>query len=179
MDRRQVDREVRAALRDPKRHWQKRTHSYPFTIVEVIVRHVACWNSVFSYHEVKCAPDDEYSEQVGYELALDRCIHDIVDQIMAEQEPPKPAQPRRKQAVKAEQDPNESDKYICYVWCDADLVRRIEALPFVDHVGDWREWYETNIPGYKGKNNPLVVHLDHRYDTAECIAAIEAVGREQ
>jgi len=158
MDRKQVEREVRAALKNPERHGRAITHNYPYTEVSLWIKD----NWYSSLQQVTCAPEDEYNEQTGYELALDRCIRDIVDQIMAAQEPPKPKQPQRKQAVKVKREGN--SRYLS-VWCDGDLLEAIRSLPFVNSC-----IFSTN---------PRLVCIDPRYDVAECQAAIEAVGRER
>jgi len=162
MDRKQIEREVRAALKDPKRHKRTITHYYPYTGVSLWMKS-ANWYS--NHQVVKCAPEDEYNERIGYELALDRCIHDIVDQIMAEQKPPTP---ERKQAMLVKSramlvKSRGNDRHLS-VWCDDDLIETIRSLPFVNSC-----LFTTN---------PRLVCIDPRYDIPECQAAIEALGRE-
>ena len=159
MDRKQAEREVRAALRDPKRHWRKIVHDYPHTDLGIWVENIAgsCWIS--SAHVI-CAPDDEYREQVGEALTLDRCIHDIVDQIMAAQKPEPPKMPEQKQAVMVI---DAEDNYLD-VWCDDDVAEKIKNKPFVQRL------YSDGTRHF--------VCLDIRYDKKECIAKIEALGKE-
>ena len=157
MNRREVEREVRAALKDPKRHERTITHNYPYTTVDLWMKDTG-W---CSRQVVKCAPEDEYNERIGYELALDRCIHAVVNRQIITAQEQKPKQPQRKQAIKVEG--KSYDQYLD-VWCDDDLAEAIRAMPFVVSCV-----FSTN---------PRLVCIDPRYNVAECRAAIEALVRE-
>jgi len=98
--------------------------------------------------------DDKWSYDVGRELAYERAIHAIVDNVLTSQ---KPKQPKRKCEVRV------SGLTSTWVWCDDNVAEKIASLPFVSNV-------------FSNDGNHRHVYFDGRYDEAECIAAIESVN---
>jgi hypothetical protein len=172
VDREEVEREVWAAAHDPKRSTLAVRWDKPNVTVSITVRGIPnCAGWWAGFGKATCAPEDCYNAYYGYTLAIRRAVDDITNRIAFaekfrkihnderrrewEEQMKSQVMPQMKQMVKVEGG---------LVWCDDEHVAAIKAIPGVIRL---RQLITEKA---------YVLSVDPRYDYAEVIAAIEAVG---
>jgi len=173
MDREMIEREVRAAVQDWGRSADTVSWRKPHTTVTIMVKgipnHSRKWVGT---GQATCAPEDHYSMWSGHKLALERAMQDVVMQIVQAEHLRKERNDERRREWEAKAKPpmpqmqQRVKVFGAWVWCEDDDAEKIRRIPGVAYLSSHSE------------NGHKWITLDPRYDRAEVIAAIEAVGRE-
>lgn len=159
-----VEREVRAALN--KREWDG--DEYFYIIIDIKRRRTEGEIYIFidgiPYEKechVKCSPSDTWAPTIGYELAYERLVQELARRVREHRAKPKMPVAKKKVVVSKVSQPYQ---FGYAVWCDPGMKDAIMAIPGVS-------WIHRSTEGYD------YIHIaDPRYDVAEVIAAIKALG---